>query len=303
MNMPPPPPFQKTNQHIVPRFWLKGFAGQTGRVYSRYRANADPVQGTVLPGLARQASVNDLMTSDWTYTVFDRWWRPSDEVENRLATIECHLKTAIDNLHAGATIDLNLTWELCRFVGLAACRTPEVMERGHRRLKEFAWACAKVFEATSFDAFRDDIRKQFGVELTQKDFADLLGRTKEDLLKTAEGIERMSPQDPVLPEQLALTGADIVAGQVGGMRLTLLQAKGPDHFILGDTPLPDFDLAKGFSVPLSKSMALRASAGEFQLPLRRVATTADVREINQDQFDRSVNVIIGPEPAVLDALA
>lgn len=81
MNLPPPPPFQKTNQHIVPRFWQKEFAGQDGRIFARYRTSADPLQGAQ-KGRARQANVAELMTSDWTYTVFDRWWRPSDEVRS-----------------------------------------------------------------------------------------------------------------------------------------------------------------------------------------------------------------------------
>lgn len=305
MNLPPPPPFEKTNQHIVPRFWQKGFAGASGRVYARYRQTADPEQGKALTGCARQANVADLMTSDWTYTIFDRWWRPSDEVENRLATVEGHLKSAIDKLHAGASIDLGLAWDLCRFVGLAACRTPEAMDRGHRRLKELARAYADVHSALSFAAFRDAIRTRFGVELSQKDYDDLRGRPRNDLLKTAEGIERMSRQDPVLPEQMALTGADVVAIQMGEMELSLIDAQGSDHFILGDRPLPDFDMAKGFSLPLSKSIALRASKrlGEFQLPVRQVATSIQVGAVNLEQYDRSVDVVIGPDAAVLDALA
>lgn len=303
MNLPSPPTFQKTNQHIVPRFWQKEFAGQDGRIFARYRTSADPHQGAQ-KGRARQANVAELMTSDWTYTVFDRWWRPSDEVENRLAIIEAQLAGAIDKLHAGAALDLDLAWDLCRFVGLAACRTPEVMDRGHRRLKELARVYAEVHSAASFDVFRDDIRTRFGVELSQTDYDVLLGRPKDDLLKTAQGIERMSRQDPVLPEQIALTGADLIAVQVGEMELSLLVAQAGDHFILGDRPLPEFDLGQGFSLPLSKSLALRAvkRGAAFQLPVRQVATAREVNAINQEQHDFSVDVVIGPDQAVLDAL-
>jgi hypothetical protein len=65
-----------------------------------------------------------------------------------------------------------------------------------------------------------------------------------------------------------------------------------------------FDLGQGFSLPLSKSLALRAvkRVVAFQLPVRHVATAHEVKAINQEQYDFSVDVVIGPDRAVLDAL-
>jgi hypothetical protein len=89
------------------------------------------------------------------------------------------------------------------------------------------------------------------------------------------------------------------------MDLTMLDAVAPDHFILGDTPLPNADLAQGFTVPLSKSLAVRARkrTGAWRRPDRGVATGMEVQEIHQAQFDQSLDVVIGPDPGVLDGLS
>ena len=70
-----------------------------------------------------------------------------------------------------------LTWDLCRFVGLAICRTPEAMARGHRRLKELALAFADVHEASSLEDYADSMRKRFGVALSARDLELMRSRS------------------------------------------------------------------------------------------------------------------------------
>lgn len=304
MTLPPAPESKKQNQHIVPRFWQGRFAGTSGHIYARYRVGSDPTGRRA--GGARQAGAGSLMSEDWTYTVFDRWWRPSDAVENELSKLEGRLSRAVATLDATGTVpDLALTWELCLFVGLAACRTPEVMARSHRRLKALALALSEAVGAESFERFRDEISSRFGVMLSESDYAALRARPGSSLTDTAQAIGAMSPQNPVLPEQLALTGVETVAMQVGEMTLELLDAPAPHHFILGDTPLADWDLAKGFVLPLSRSLALNATqrTGAWSLPTRRSATAAEVADSNRLQHAHARDVVIGPDKGYLDGLA
>jgi hypothetical protein len=74
------PPFEKFNQHYVPQFWQRGFADAKGHVWARYRREADPVRlcHPDQAGLPRKIGTKNTMTGDFTYTVFDFYWRPSD---------------------------------------------------------------------------------------------------------------------------------------------------------------------------------------------------------------------------------
>jgi hypothetical protein len=73
------------------------------------------------------------------------------------------------------------------------------------------------------------------------------------------------------------------------MDLWLLGA--PDgSFVLGDTPLPDYDLG---TLPLSSSLALLASPKATRKPSfgRRQATKTEIQRINQTQFDNMVEIV------------
>jgi hypothetical protein len=304
MSLPPAPESTKKNQHFVPRFWQERFAGSNGRIFARYRIGSDPT-GRRAEG-ARQANVGSTMSQDWTYTVFDRWWRPSDVLENELSKLEGRLSFMVSALDPLGTIpDKNQTWELCRFVGLAACRTPETMARFHNRVKELALALSDVGGAESFEHFRDEMWTRFGMVLTEDEYGVLRQRPTSTLANTAQAINKMSPQNPVLPAQLALIGIDTVAGQVNQMTLELLDAPATHHFILRDTPLPNWDLAQGFIVPLSSSLALRAipRTNALELPTRRTATADEVTDINVGQYAQARDVVIGPDATYLNGLA
>jgi hypothetical protein len=303
MTLPPAPESKKENQHVVPQFWQGRFAGKDGRIFARYRPAADP-KGKESVG-ARQAGVGSTMAGEWTYTVFDRWWRPSDALENELAKLEGRLSRVVTLFDApGVTPNLDATWELCVFVGLAACRTPEVMARSHRRLKELTVALSEAVEAESYENFRDAISTRFGVAVSEGDYEALRQRPKDALAQTAEAIEKISPQNPVLPEQLSLTGVEPVAVLVGEMALELVDAPASHHYILGDTPLPDWDLAKGFTLPLSKSLALcgKPRTGTWQLPTRRIASPSEIEGTNKVHYENARDVVIGPDKGYLDGL-
>jgi hypothetical protein len=78
------------------------------------------------------------------------------------------------------------------------------------------------------------------------------------------------------------------------MDLVLLDAPA-GSFILGDTPLPDYDLAHGLTLPLSARLALSASPklADKAALVRRNATATEIQGSNQTQFDNTVEIVVG----------
>ena len=196
---PIPPRSVKKNQHYVPRSWLSRFAGHDGRVLA-------VKDGFLMP----QVSVNDIMSGDWIYTVFDEWWRPSDRTEDALSKVESNAGLLFEALHTSAKPPTDQQWvDLCIFLALTACRHPEVMRPGHLRSKEMAWAIADVASHQGQDAFLASVRGRFGVELPTNIYNGLINKGLSELLQEAGEIEKFLLQDPKLPEQISLEAVQV----------------------------------------------------------------------------------------------
>ena len=91
---------------------------------------------------------------------------------------------------------------------------------------------------------------------------------------------------------------------IKALELSLLDAPSGEAFVLGDTPLPQSDLSNGFTVPLSKSLAVIAipSTVTQKTVVRRDATPAEVKDINNTQASNALQVIIGPSADLLSKL-
>lgn len=291
---PIPPVSVKQNQHYVPRFWLARFASADGRVFGFSN------------GQARQVGVGNIMSEDWTYTIFDGWWRPDDALENALSVAEGTAGIVFNQIHALSAAPTKDEWEfLGWFLALTACRHPDVMSRGHNRSKELAWVLADVKSSPDRQTFNAELRRRFGFELPEELFEALAAKSVEDLLNEGDEVEKLSPQDPRLPQQIAIEAAGQVAVVIAGMNLALLDAPSGQNFVLGDRAVPHKSLAAGFDVPLSAQLAFQAvPAGSGAAPFeRRRATVAEVEAINGRQFARHQDMMIGSDPATLRAVA
>ncbi|GGC83469.1 hypothetical protein GCM10011396_33600 [Undibacterium terreum] len=146
----------------------------------------------------------------------------------------------------------------------------------------------------------------FGVAATEAlaAYNILIASPPEQLARELDELNALSPQDPQLPEQEALRAQPVVCAQLQKMEFTLLDAPPGAEFVLGDTPIPQQDLSHGFSVPLSKSVAVLAEpATAPQATIaRRSATTAEVDAINRTQWDNSRRVVVGSSKPILAAL-
>ncbi|MFC3182435.1 DUF4238 domain-containing protein [Cypionkella sinensis] len=289
-----PPRSVKENQHFVPRSWLSRFAGQDGRVL----AIKDGKDVT-------QIAVADIMSGDWIYTVFDEWWRPSDELEDALSIEESRAAKLFESLHTSPVQPNDKGWiDLCHFLALTVCRHPDTMQTGHTRSKELAWHLADVRAFNDAAAFFGETKQKFGVDLSTAEYQRLLLADPSNLIAEAEEVEHLTPQDPKLPEQISLSAVNNVATQISVLNLFLLDAPKGANYVLSDRPMPLHDLAFGFTVPLSKNLALLAMPGDGREVIygRREATPEMVALVNTEQADRMKSVIIGPDRAVLESL-
>jgi hypothetical protein len=290
-----PPNFEKHNQHYVPQFWLRGFAGPNGRLHG------------LLDGLYQhQVAANEIMSDIWIYTSFDSWWRPSDYIEDNLAAIDTEASVLFTTLQATPAAPTDDQWErLCFFLALASCRHVDTMFRGHERAKEMALALGDPSAYPDEPAFLADMKSRFGADLPSGLWNILKAKEGLALNEEVEEVLDLQPYDPKLPMQLSLLATDLVNNGNTVQDLWLLDAPAGWAYVLGDHPVPLHSLSAGFDAPLSSGLAFRASPTPPRMTAargRRSATLVEVQAINLNQKSRAKSVLIGNDRAILDSL-
>ena len=222
-----------------------------------------------------------------------------------MAEVEGQIKNVIDQiLDPSVIVTPELSDKFCWALALAASRLPHVMARGHRRAKELAWALCDVARMER-DDFVAMLRSDYALPLSHFGYEELKKRPQETLVATAQRIESLSPQDWMLPQVEGLLAVDPISEVIAKMDMSLVEADAPSFFVLGDTPMPDSDLAAGFAVPLTRRVTVKAtpSIGTSPKFTRRKATAEEVGEINGWQAENFLYVMIGPDAAHLAKLA
>lgn len=284
------PHYEKTNHHFVPQHWQKRFRDANNQLWVREVVDVE-IRGT-----------NRTMTSDDTYTTFDEWFRPSDALEDAFAREEGPQSQFIARLiQPGYQPTEDDKEYLCEVLAIQAVRHPDVMGSGYRMARRLAKAIGNV-KNMSKEAFvmllrHGDLPKP-ALEIIYEGLTLL---PQEELDRQVAEIDDMSPHDPRLPHTEAILGWPIVCEKLKNMSFELLDAPVGYSYVLCDTPLPQDQLQAGFTVPLSKSVAVRAKSPVSGAPsiTRLVAKPLDVWEINQDQWNRHKAVIVGCDPQLL----
>jgi Protein of unknown function (DUF4238) len=285
-------PNEKVNQHFIPQFWQKRFAGSDNKVWG------------VLGNRIRHVSPKKHMSQDWLYTTFDEFGMPSNHLEDWLGIVEGKSAEAIVKLDVSNSIpSLEDQIRLSYFVALSACRHPDILGETHRRTKELADTFAKVHDM-SLGEFQEALQA-FGISANeaQQAFDTLILFPIAELLRLAEMVQTLPPCSPQLPAQMAIDIETIksVFFILATYSVTILDAALGDEFILGDTPFPP-QLKNGFTIPFSSRIALLyQSGGENLLSdwTRRFATSEEVEDSNQQQFNNSLKVTIGSSKSIL----
>ena len=284
----------KRNHHYVPQFWQKLFASPSGRLYAREGATAKPT------------SPKRLMSADWIYTAFDQNWLASDAIEDSLSQAEAAASAACRSLIATTLVPSAPVQQALRhFIALQACRHPDVLGRGHRLAKDLGAILVMAHSLTESE-FADALRP-FGVGSNdaQAMLTELKTRAPKALELEFQELEQLPPHDPQLPHTEALKALSQIEGQLATMDLFVLDAAHPLEFVLGDTPVPQNDLWKGFVVPIARTVALSFQPTQCTVAptcTRRAATQTDITASNQWQFQNAAKVTIGSDATLLNAL-
>lgn len=284
----------KRNHHYVPQFWQKFFANPSGCIYAR--------EGTA----TKLTSPKRLMSADWIYTAFDQNWFASDAIEDSLSQAEAAASAACRSLISTNLVPSAPVQQALRhFISLQSCRHPDVLGRGHRLAKDLGAVLAMAHSLTDFE-FADALQP-FGIGSNdaQVMFTELKTRAPEALELELKELEQLTPHDPQLPHTEALKALFQVESLLTTMDLIVLDAVPPLEFVLGDTPVPQDNLWKGFVVPIASTVALSFQPTQHTgtpTCTRQAAIQTDVAASNQWQFHNAAKVTIGSDPALLNAL-
>ena len=238
---------------------------------------------------------------------FDNAWNPSDLLEDALGNIEGVAKPLfLKLLDSKSAVSASDREHLCAFLALQACRHPDIMQRGRRRLADLFALIALAQEFESEDEFVSEAIRDFGASESDARtlYAYLKSVTPELLRKGVESLTSMTELDPELPKQEVLRAQPQLEQILLQMQITILECPKSISFVLGDTPLPQEGLRHGFTVPLSKSFAVEVlPAGTAQTAIqRRPATVGEVAKINRVQWENSLHIVIGPDLKALKNL-
>lgn len=283
----------KKNHHYVPQFWLRRFSGDHGRLLQWDGKRAEQI-GSV-----------EVMTQDWLYTVYNNQWIASNDLENHIAKLEGKADRALKAVERSPDLTQATADPLLDFLALQASRHPDMLQRSLNRRKELAQFLALSHDMT-LDEFQEGA-KDFGIAPLDAEnmHKAVISQKQENILAEYERLEALSLQDSEIPLADFLDAMTPIANALSHMNIRLLDAPQSHYFVLGDTPVPQYDALKGFIVPLNKSLAVQfgtASANPLIYP--RASITPDaVTAINRAQWEMAKKIVVGPHQNTFQALS
>lgn len=295
MRIPAAPKFDKKHHHVVPKFWQKRFAdqGQDGPYY------LNVVTGQKLPA----QGPGDKMSEEYANIIFDEYFRPSDELEDKFSKIEGLLTKGLARLIETGQMDRDTRVDIAMLMAVQACRYPERFTSRLDLAKLLAIALNDYRSCPNEHALNGALQATGvlpGANLTPAEFARLKCASADQLEGEMNSILQLHGYEAHFNPSLILAAADPVACHLLGLEWTLLHSASP-AFILSDRPVPD-PTGYDFSVGLSAHYALRLSYPDEPITdstiYARTATAQEVAAINKEVRARARVWICGPSPAV-----
>lgn len=286
---------EKQRHHYVPQFWMRRFRDAANTLYQWNGQRCDV------------ASTKKIMQDAWLNTTFDAQWRASNQLEDSLAQLENLTAKLFTELEDSSVVLTEQHREpLCDFLALQACRHPDVFNAGHRKVARLATFFADAPLMNSEAQFiREAAKLYIGASEASAIYSILRHVDPDSLEQQALEALAKSPQDPELPVTDALKAMVPVSAALKHLSYEVVSAPSGVHFVLGDTPLPQSDLGRGFVVPLSKNVAVvacPANAPAGPTIGRRAASVQEVADSNRRQWEMAAKLVVGPDQASLTAL-
>lgn len=285
---------RKSNHHYVPQHWLRRFRDDHGNLWAR-EGDHIGVRG-----------VDSVMSLDYLYTVFDSDFLGSDDLENQLGRIEQIQFNSLQQIcRFGEPVGPGTLHDLAAILALQTLRHPDVLAWGRRRAVRFAELILKI-KKMSFDEFMKDVAPALDDGSPDFLYEQVQAISEEQLEKELAEIQSWSPQNTELAETDTLSALISLSAKFHSFNMRVIEiSEGDGAFVLGDTPIPQDDLGNGFTVPLSKRVAVAASLapeGQRARIERARATKDEINFVNQAQWNRHACLVVGESREVLFAL-
>lgn len=286
-----PPKFCKRIHHVVPASWQEKFAapGLVGPLYKNILTGK--THGPEGPGKK--------MAEEYANIVFDEHHRPSDKLEDSLASIETKVMPLFGRMIAASELDPQGRVHLAYFLAVQACRYPEQFSRRLDLGRILAIAikdCSMMADATAINTYLRDGGYLPGADFTEADFERLKATPQSGLTDELDAVLQAHGYEHFFNPELVITAALPIAEYLLGLEWDLIKINVP-AFILSDRPMPS-ELGDGFSLGLSANFALRVQSPkgtlhEATIPAR-AATVTEVEAINAEVRGRAREWICGP---------
>lgn len=246
------------------------------------------------------------MASNYLYTTYDARFSGSDDLEDELSRIESTQSQSLAQICRQAEpVGPGTRHDLAAIIALQALRHPDVMAWGRRRALRFAELALKI-RSMSLDDFLGQVAPSLDEAHPEWLYEEIQARSEADLENELASIKALSPQDPELAETDTLSALTSLCASLNRFHMRVLDIReGEGSFVLADTPVPQDQLANGFTVPLSKRVAVAAwRAPESEPPQieRAWAEMSEITLVNQAQWNRHARLIVGESRGVLLAL-
>lgn len=298
----PDPKFEKRVHHIVPQSWQRRFfpvdPATNERATTGYYLDlsSNRMLGPLGPGMR--------MSEDYGYIVFDEYFRPSDQLEDRISQIESQAIPALDRVTASHSITPGDRIDISVLLALQALRYPSWFRDRFDRVRELVIALGEAQNFSDASTFNDWVRNNGlpGGEISEENFRELVEAPDTRRGVTINAYLQGHGYEPLLNGNDLIDALEPVARHIMALGWDLVEASSPE-FILSDMPMPAENLGYDFNVSLTDTLALRASYPSVPVTHNtivraRAANADDVDVVNADMQSRAVRFLCGPEAAL-----
>ena len=297
----PPPQFEKKSHHVVPAGWQRWFFAMGG---NGERASAGYYKDIVWGRRLGPIGVGERIAQEYANIVFDAHYRPTDELEDRLAKVEGKAISGLDRVVAEQVDRPCRAHRHCVPLGAASQQIPgSFQHRGSISRNILLLRSARsTASRTPLALTVGSAHRDFFPELS---FQMQIFLLSPPLPRTAATEPSMPSSRPMasnhtLNPGLLIDGALRTAEHLTALEWHLIEANTPS-FLLSDHPSPQtwLHICRGVDRLFRAQAQPSATAGDRHNGRSpRLAPPSEIDAINREVRSRAVRWICGPAPWV-----
>ena len=242
------------------------------------------------------------MSSQWANIIFDKNFRPSDFLEDKISEIENPIAWALDFLIEKKCIDKETRKVISTLLALQVCRYQNSYQKWIDRAKYLAIAlsgCRWFKNVEEFNTYLRSIGMFPGVEIREEEFRKLRSNTSDDLKLEADEIIAMHGYEYCFNPEFIIDSRLLLSEYIMSREWDLYYSE-KSEFIMSDRPVPE-KIGACFSVSLTANYGLVIRQGKASRVECVVSTRASswvVESINKEVIGRAKKYICGSDESV-----